>query len=245
MLKAIRDEEDRFTKTLNQGLKEFEKVVEKLQETGEKTIPGNQAFHLYDTYGFPVEMTEDLAHENDLHVDLEGFQKAFEEHQELSRTASAGAFKGGLADHSEEAKKLHTATHLLHQALRIVLGDHVEQRGSNINPERLRFDFTHPDKMTPEQIQEVENIVNEQIKRELEVSYQEMSFEEAKAEGAIGLFEDKYGAKVKVYTVGDFSKEVCGGPHVDNIKEIASFKIKKEQSSSAGIRRIKAVVGDK
>lgn len=243
MLKAIKNEEDQFTKTLNQGLREFEKLINKIKEEGSETIPGDSAFHLYDTYGFPIEMTEDLAHENDLHVDLEGFQAAYEQHQELSRSASAGVFKGGLADHSDEAKKLHTATHLLHQALKTVLGDHVEQRGSNINQERLRFDFTHPDKMTPEEIKQVEEMVNEQIQKEMDVSWKEMSFDDAKKYGAIGLFEDKYGDKVKVYTMGDFSKEVCGGPHVENTRELGGFKIKKEQSSSAGIRRIKAIVG--
>lgn len=243
ILKSISDEEIQFSKTLSQGLREFEKLVTQVKKAGSDTISGEEAFRLYDTYGFPIEMTEDLAHENDMHVDLEAFQKAFEKHQELSRTASAGVFKGGLADQGEEARKLHTATHLLHQALKTVLGDHVEQRGSNINAERLRFDFTHPEKMTPEEIKQTEDIVNEQIQKGLEVSFKEMSFEEAKKEGAIGLFEDKYGAKVKVYSMGDFSKEVCGGPHVDNTKELGSFKIKKEQSSSSGIRRIKAVIG--
>jgi alanyl-tRNA synthetase len=239
ILKAIRDEEDQFTKTLEQGLCEFEKLVAKLRDS--KIIDGKSAFHLYDTYGFPVEMTKDLAQENDLEVDLEGFQKAFEEHQELSRSAGE-VFKGGLADNSVETTKLHTATHLLHKALRIVLGEHVEQRGSNITAERLRFDFTHESKMTPEEINQVEDLVNKAIQDELPVTVEEMSFEEAKETGAIGLFEHKYGDKVKVYSMGDFSKEVCGGPHVENTRELGGFKIKKEQSSSAGVRRVKAVV---
>jgi len=243
MLSAIREEEERFTQTLSQGLREFEKLLKKLKEEGTETIPGEDAFHLYDTYGFPIEMTEDLASENGMKVELEVFQKAFEQHQELSRTASAGTFKGGLADHSEESKKLHTATHLLHQALKTVLGDHVEQRGSNINQQRLRFDFTHDAKMTPEQISEVERMVNEQIDKKMDISWKEMSFDEAKEYGAIGLFDHKYGDIVKVYTMGDFSREVCGGPHMENTGDLGGFKIKKEQSSSAGIRRIKAIVG--
>ncbi len=242
MMKAIVNEEEQFTKTLSQGMREFEKVVEKLREDSEDMIDGQTAFHLYDTYGFPVEMTKDLAQENDLKIDLEGFQKAFEKHQELSRSASAGQFAGGLADHSDESKRLHTATHLLHTALKKVLGDHVEQRGSNINQERLRFDFTHDEKMTPEQKEEVEKYVNDAINDEIDIHFKEMSFEEAKEAGAIGLFEHKYGDKVKVYFMGKYSTEVCGGPHVDNTRDLGGFKIKKEQSSSAGIRRIKAVV---
>lgn len=242
MMKAIVAEEEQFTKTLAQGMREFEKLVSQLQEQGTDMIDGPAAFHLYDTYGFPVEMTKDLATENSLKIDLEGFQKAFEAHQELSRTASAGQFAGGLADHSEESKRLHTATHLLHTALKKVLGDHVEQRGSNINQERLRFDFTHDDKMTPEQIAEVEKYVNDAINDEIDIYFKEMSFEEAQEAGAIGLFEHKYGDKVKVYFMGKYSTEVCGGPHVSNTRELGGFKIKKEQSSSAGVRRIKAIV---
>jgi alanyl-tRNA synthetase len=242
MMKAVVNEEEQFTKTLSQGMREFEKVVNKLGEEGGDMIDGQTAFHLYDTYGFPVEMTKDLAQENELKVDLEGFQKAFEKHQELSRSASAGQFAGGLADHSDESKRLHTATHLLHTALKKTLGDHVEQRGSNINQERLRFDFTHDEKMTPEQKEEVEKYVNDAINDEIDIHFKEMSFEEAKEAGAIGLFEHKYGDKVKVYFMGKYSTEVCGGPHVDNTRDLGGFKIKKEQSSSAGIRRIKAVV---
>jgi alanyl-tRNA synthetase len=242
MMKAVVNEEEQFTKTLSQGMREFEKVVAKLREEGGDSIDGQTAFHLYDTYGFPVEMTKDLAQENNLKTDLEGFQKAFEKHQELSRSASAGQFAGGLADHSDESKRLHTATHLLHTALKKVLGDHVQQRGSNINQERLRFDFTHDEKMTPEQKEEVEKLVNDAIAAGIDIHFKEMSFEEAKEAGAIGLFEHKYGDKVKVYFMGEYSTEVCGGPHVDNTRDLGGFKIKKEQSSSAGIRRIKAVV---
>lgn len=242
MLNAIQNEEEQFTKTLAQGMREFEKVVEKLREETGDTIDGTSAFHLYDTYGFPIEMTVDLAKENDLKVDLDGFKKAFEQHQELSRTASSGQFAGGLADHSEESKRLHTATHLLHTALKKVLGDHVEQRGSNINAERLRFDFTHDEKMTPEQKEEVEKMVNDAINAEIDIHFKEMSFDEAKEAGAIGLFEHKYGDIIKVYFMGDYSTEVCGGPHVSNTRELGGFKIKKEQSSSAGVRRIKATV---
>lgn len=242
ILKAVREEEERFSKTLAQGLREFEKLVSQLREEGRGQIEGKEAFHLYDTYGFPIEMTKDLADENELQVDLQGFEKAYEEHQEKSRTASAGQFAGGLADHSDESKRLHTATHLLHTALKKVLGDHVEQRGSNINQERLRFDFTHPEKMTPEQIAEVEKYVNDAINDKIDVHFKEMSFDEAQEAGAIGLFEHKYGDTVKVYFMGKYSTEVCGGPHVDNTGDLGGFKIKKEQSSSAGIRRIKAVV---
>lgn len=242
MIKAIREEEDRFSKTITQGLKEFEKVVQELKSKNEKIISGEKAFNLYDTYGFPIEMTQDLAKENDLHADLEGFKKAFEKHQELSRTAAAGTFAGGLADHSDESRRLHTATHLLHTALKKILGDHVQQRGSNITQERLRFDFTHNEKMTAEQIKQAEDMVNAAIKDETDIFWKEMSFEEAQQAGAIGLFEHKYGDKVKVYFMGKYSTEVCGGPHVENTRDLGGFKITKEESCGAGVRRIKATV---
>jgi alanyl-tRNA synthetase len=242
MMKAIREEEERFSKTITQGLREFEKVVSELKTKGEQKISGEKSFHLYDTYGFPIEMTQDLAKENDLQVDLEGFQKAFEKHQELSRTATAGMFAGGLADHSEESKRLHTATHLLHTALKNILGQHVEQRGSNITRERLRFDFTHHEKMTPEQIKQAEDWINQAIKDEVDITWKEMSFEEAQEVGAIGLFEHKYGDTVKVYFMGKYSTEVCGGPHVNNTRDLGGFKISKEESCGAGVRRIKAIV---
>ena len=175
-------------------------------------------------------------------IDLEGFEKLFKEHQEKSRMGASQKFKGGLADQNEKTIAYHTATHLLHKALRIVLGEHVKQSGSNITEERLRFDFTHPQKVTKEELQKVEEIVNEQIQKDLEVKCEEMSYEDAKKSGAIGLFTDKYGDKVKVYTIGDFSKEICGGPHVERTGEMGRFKIKKEESSSSGVRRIKAVL---
>ena len=175
-------------------------------------------------------------------VDVEGFQQAFKKHQELSKSGAEKTFKGGLADQSEQTRRLHTATHLLHQALRQVLGDHVEQKGSNITPERLRFDFSHPEPMNSEQIQKVEEIVNEQIRRDLPVHFQTMTLQEAKERGAIALFGERYEEKVKVYFAGDFSAEVCGGPHVEHTGELGSFRIAKEQSSSAGVRRIRAVI---
>ena len=205
-------------------------------------INGKEAFDLFQSYGFPIEMIIDLAQEKGLFVSITEFNEELEKHQDLSRTASAGMFKGGLADGGEMAIKYHTTTHLLHQALRQVLGDHVQQKGSNITAERLRFDFTHPDKMTPEQIAEVEKIVNEQIEKDLPVKMEEMTPDEAKVAGALGFFEHKYGDRVKVYTIGDFSKEICGGPHVERIGTFGHFKIQKEESSSAGVRRIKAVL---
>ncbi len=208
-----------------------------------KTIPGRDAFKLYDTYGFPIEMTIEMAKENKLSVNEEDFARRFKEHQEKSHAGAEQRFKGGLADNSEQTTKLHTATHLLQAALRQVLGDEVAQRGSNITAERLRFDFSFGRKMTKEEIAEVERLVNEAIKADAPVSCEEMTFEEAKEQGAIGLFEDKYGDRVKVYTIKGFSKEVCGGPHVKHTGEIGSFKIKKESSSSAGVRRIRAIIG--
>jgi len=253
VLAELEKEEELFERTLHQGLREFEKLVAGFQIAYEKTgkqittISGKQAFKLYDTYGFPLEMTKELALEKGLTIDEAGFHQAFSEHQALSRAGSEQKFKGGLADHSEQTTKLHTATHLLHQALRTVLGNHVQQKGSNITAERLRFDFSHPEKMTTEQLQQVEDIVNEQIQKELPVLVEEMTVEEAKKSGALGFFEHKYGEKVKVYTVGKsttdyFSKEICGGPHVKNTKELHHFKILKEEASSAGVRRIKAIV---
>jgi alanyl-tRNA synthetase len=244
ILQLISNEEERFMQTLQQGLKEFEKIASQIAEHGGNKLSGRAAFKLYDTYGFPIEMTVDLADESGLKVNLEEFEEAFKKHQELSRQGSEKKFKGGLADDSEETTKLHTATHLLHKALKMVLGDHVAQKGSNITTERLRFDFNHPDKMTPEQIAEVEKIVNDQIQRELDISMKEMTVDEAKSEGAIGLFTEKYGDRVKVYSMGDFSKEICGGPHAENTKDLISFKIIKEESSSQGIRRIKGTIGD-
>jgi alanyl-tRNA synthetase len=235
-------EEEKFSTTLQKGEHEFEKMLPNLLKGNGRVINGRIAFKLYDTYGFPIELTEELAAEHGFTVDTEGFDAAFQKHQEVSRAGAEQQFKGGLADHSELTTALHTATHLLHQALRTVLGTHVGQKGSNITPERLRFDFTHDAPMTAEQLQEVEDIVNSVIARDLPVSFETMTIEEAKAQGAIAFFESKYGEQVKVYSVGDFSKEVCGGPHVASTGTMGHFKIQKEQSSSAGVRRIKAVL---
>ena len=239
---VIIEEKDKFIKTLGHGEKEFEKVIAKLKQENKKIIDGQTIFKLYETYGFPPEITADLAREQGFEIDTTEFDTLFKQHQEKSRLGSEQKFKGGLAEQNEITTAYHTATHLLHKALRIVLGDHVKQSGSNITTERLRFDFSHPEKMTPEQLKQVEEIVNEQIKRDLPVISEEMSLEDAKKSGAIGLFENKYGDVVKVYTIGDFSKEICGGPHVKHTGELGYFKIKKEESSSAGIRRIKAVL---
>ncbi|NMC51315.1 alanine--tRNA ligase, partial [Candidatus Kuenenbacteria bacterium] len=233
-------EEEKFTRTLQEGLKEFEKEIKKL---GDKEIEGMVVFNLFQSYGFPLELTRELAKEKGLEVDEAGFEEEFKKHQELSRTAAAGKFKGGLADHSEKVTQYHTATHLLNAALRKVLGDHVFQKGSNITEERLRFDFSHGEKMTVEQIKQVEDLVNEIIQKNIPVECAEMTAEEAKNKGAIGVFADKYGEKVKVYSVGQFSKEICGGPHVKSTRELGHFRIIKEEASSAGVRRIKAVLG--
>lgn len=241
---VLQKEEEQFARTLQEGLKQFSRVADLAQ----MTIDGTSAFHLYDTYGFPLELTQEMAAERGLKVDEKQFAEAFAEHQKSSRAGAEKKFAGGLADHSAETTKLHTATHLLNAALRKVLGDHVSQKGSNITTERLRFDFNHPDKMSPEQIKQVEDLVNEAIKKDLPIAYHLTTVDGAKNEGAIGVFDDRYGAEVKVYVVGDekagtvFSKEICGGPHVSHTGLLGSFKIQKEESSSSGIRRIKAVV---
>jgi alanyl-tRNA synthetase len=235
---TLRHEEQQFGRTLQDGMKQFSKAM---LDTKDK-LDGVTAFHLYDTYGFPIEMTRELATEFGKTVDDEGFAKAFAEHQAKSRAGAEQKFKGGLADHSGATTKLHTATHLLNAALRQVLGDHVQQKGSNITAERLRFDFNHPDKMTPEQIAQVEKLVNDAIQADYPISYHVTTVEGAKQEGAIGVFDDRYGSEVKVYTMGTFSKEICGGPHVAHTGLLGGFKIQKEESSSAGVRRIKAVV---
>jgi alanyl-tRNA synthetase len=242
VLGELAQEERRFLSTLQKGEHEFEKLLPNLLKNPRPVVPGRVAFRLYDTYGFPIELTQELAGEHGLAVDLEGFQEAYAGHQEKSRGGSEGVFKGGLADNTDMTRRLHTATHLLHQALRMVLGKHVEQKGSNITPERLRFDFTHPAPMTDEELRRVERIVNEQIQADLPVSFQTMTLEQARAAGAIALFGDKYEEKVKVYSIGAFSKEVCGGPHVEHTGELGKFVIQKEQSSSAGVRRIRAVL---
>ena len=236
------EEKNKFVKTLENGEREFNKAVEKAKKEGKTKIDGQTVFNLYETYGFPQEITVELAKEQGMEVELEQFDKLFKEHQEKSRLGSEQKFKGGLAEQNEKTIAYHTATHLLHKALKLVLGDHVAQKGSNITTERLRFDFSHPQKVTLEELKKVEDIVNEQIQRDLPVVCEEMSLEEAKKSGAIGLFENKYGEKVKVYTIGDFSKEICGGPHVEHTAQLGKFKIKKEEASSSGVRRIKAVL---
>ena len=242
VLEQLSLEESRFARTLKQGNREFEKLVEKVQDG---QIDGVSAFHLYDTYGFPVEMTQELARERGLTVDMDGFHECFRKHQATSQAGAEQRFKGGLADHSEQSARLHTATHLMHAALRKVLGPEVAQKGSNITAERLRFDFSFGRKMTKEELAEVERLVNEAIESHTPITCEEMTVAQAKEQGAIGLFESKYGEQVKVYTMGPYSKEICGGPHAQNTGDLVSFKIKKEESSSAGVRRIKAVIGAK
>jgi alanyl-tRNA synthetase len=243
----LNKEEAKFMETLQKGEHEFAKNLPNLLKDPRKIMSGRLAFKLYDTFGFPIELTEDLAAENGMTVNRQEFEDAFKKHQELSRSKSGQAFKGGLGDQGEMALKYHTATHLLHKALKITLGDHVAQKGSNITAERLRFDFTHDAPMTEEQVKKVEEIVNEQIKNDLPVFMETMELEQAKSSGAIALFGEKYEAQVKVYTAGVsktdfFSKEVCGGPHVDRTGILGKFIIQKEQSSSAGVRRIRAVL---
>lgn len=240
VIEQLTEEEAKFKKTLELGLKEFEKLGV------EGKISGNQAFNLYQTYGFPLEIIEELAKEKSLTVDAAAFAKELEKHQKLSRTASAGMFKGGLADASEATVKYHTAAHLLLAALRKVLGDQVIQKGSNITAERLRFDFAHPGKMSDEEKQKAEELVNGAIKQDLPVTGEELTLNQARTKGAHGIFDAKYGEKVTVYTIGDetlyFSKEICGGPHVEHTGILGHFKIQKEESSSAGVRRIKAIL---
>ena len=252
--KALAEEEEVFEKALDNGLKQFNKL------SLDKIISGHEAFDLYSTYGFPFEIIKELAEERGVIIKEKEFEEEMSKHQDLSRTASAGMFKGGLADHSEIVVKYHTATHLLHQALKDILGVHANQKGSNITAERLRFDFSHPDKMTPEQIKQVENTVNKKIQADLPVHFEEMTVTEAKKRGAVGLFGEKYGEKVKVYFIGPstrfahsrqiplktqgkpYSIEICGGPHVEHTGVMGRFKITKEEASSVGIRRIKAIL---
>ena len=253
VLAELQKEEEKFRTTLEQGIKQFG-IFTKDLSAGD-TISAKDAFDLYQSYGFPIDMTIELAEENGLVVDKAGFEKEVASHQALSRSGAEQKFKGGLADSSEMSIKYHTATHLLHAALQEVLGPHAKQRGSNINDSRLRFDFEHGEKMTPEEKQQVEDLVNAAIAKDYPVTYTEMPIEEAKAKGAIGLFGDKYDDVVKVYTVGNpdgevqasndsetFSRELCGGPHVERTGDLGNFRIKKEQSSSSGIRRIKAIL---
>ena len=240
VLSELKREENRFADTLKKGIKEFNKTAANAQDG---KIDGISAFHLYDTYGFPIELTMELAQEKGITVDVDGFHAAFAEHQKKSQAGATQRFKSGLADHQEATTALHSATHLLHKALRVVLNDDtISQKGSNITAERLRFDFSFPRKLTPEELKAVEDLVNEQIGRHMPITCEEMTVAEAKAQGAIGLFESKYGERVKVYTMGDFSKEICGGPHAENTGDLGHFVIKKEEASSSGVRRIKAVL---
>ncbi|MEK7447366.1 MAG: alanine--tRNA ligase [Patescibacteria group bacterium] len=242
--KELQLEEERFRKTLQLGMKYFEKITGK-----DKSLSGKEVFDLYQTHGFPLELTKELAEEKGVKIDEKGFYKESKKHQELSRTASAGMFKGGLADASEVSTKYHTTAHLLLSALQDVLGDHVHQKGSNITPERLRLDFSHPEKLTDEERKKVEDWVNDKIDKKLEVHLDECDLKTAKSKGAEGEFMDKYGDRVKVYSIGGdldsktaVSKEVCGGPHIKNTSELGHFRIKNETSSSKGVRRIKAVL---
>ncbi len=254
ILEEIAKESERFEQTLNQGMKEFEKCVGGLERKNEfmaksnpayqkeTVIGGKQAFRLYDTYGFPLELTQELAAERGLSVDTEGFNVCFEEHKEKSRVLNKGEAKGGLESHSEKATAYHTATHLLNAALKRVLSPDCNQKGSNITDERMRFDFNFPRPMTAEEVKAVEDMVNEKIGEDLPVEYKEMSLEEARTQNFVGVFDAKYGDVVKTYSIGEFSKEMCGGPHVARTGLLGKFRIVKEQSSSAGIRRIKAVL---
>lgn len=237
ILTVLKNEKIKFSRTLEKGLKEFEK-----QSKGKETIDGLTAFHLYDTYGFPIELTEELAKEQGLTVDSDGFRRHFEEHQAKSRLGAEQKFKGGLSNTDEMNVKYHTATHLLNAALKVVLGEHVHQKGSNITDERMRFDFSHPQKMTAEELQKTEDLVNQWIDEDLSVIKNEMSKTEAVEIGAEAMFIEKYPEMVTVYFIGDVSKELCGGPHVTTTKELGHFKIKKEEASSAGVRRIKAIL---
>lgn len=241
IVSELEAEKDKFAKTIEQGLKEFDKIVAHLPENM-TVFPGKTAFRLYDTYGFPIEMTAELAKEKGYTLDKEGYDKAFAEHQALSKAGAEQKFKGGLADGGELTARLHSATHLLNAALKVVLHDDtIQQKGSNITSERLRFDFNFPRPLTAEEIAEVEKVVNDEIAKDSEIKLEEMSVEDAKNAGAIGVFDNRYGDVVKVYTIG-FSKEICGGPHAKRTGELGKFRIVKEQSSSAGVRRIKAVL---
>ncbi len=240
IMAELEKEEQLFNRTITAGLKEMDKVLNRVQNN---LIDGQTAFHLYDTYGFPLEFTQEIAAEHNVQVDVEGFNKCYEAHQELSRKGAEQKFKGGLADHSEKSAHYHTATHIMHAMLRQMFGETVAQKGSNITPERMRFDFSFDRKMTPEEVAELQAKVNAVIEQKIPVVCEEKTLDEAKAEGAIGLFAHKYDAeKVKVYTIGTVSKEVCGGPHAQNTGDLGHFRILKEESSSAGVRRIKAVL---
>lgn len=238
----LQEEKDKFMATLEKGEARLYKILEGLKKENINIVDAKTVFNLYDTYGFPPEITGELAKENGIEIDLQGFKEFFKNHQELSRQGAAEKFKGGLADDTSDTIALHTATHLLHRALQLVLGEHAKQKGSNITKERLRFDFTHGQKLTSQELKTVEDIVNDAIKKSMSITCEERSYEKAKESGAEGLFANKYGEVVKVYTIGDFSKEICGGPHVENTSELGYFKIVKEESVASGVRRIKAVL---
>ncbi len=242
IVRELAAEEEKFEKTLDRGMGELNKVLEQLTKHGQTVLSGRVAFRLYDTCGFPLEFTEEICAEQGLTIDRAGFDEAFEKHREVSKQSADKAFKGGLADSSEATTRLHTTTHLLHKALRMVLGEHVKQKGSNITADRLRFDFSHPDKMTAEEVRRVEEIVNDQIRADLPIEMTVMAIEQARETGAMALFSGKYGEQVKVYAIGDFSREVCGGPHVTRTGVLGRFRIQKEESSSAGVRRIRAML---
>ena len=233
----MKSEKEKFNKTLEKGLREFEKTIK-----DGKDIDAGSAFRLYDTYGFPIELTVELALEKGIKVDEDGFKKKYKAHQELSRTASSGQFKGGLGGNGEKETKYHTATHLLNAALKIVVNKDVHQKGSNITEERMSFDFSCDHKLSDEEKQKTEDLVNEWIKEGLDVKVEEMSKDDAINSGAECMFIEKYPDKVTVYSIGDVSKELCGGPHVKNTSELGHFKIVKEEASSAGVRRIKAIL---
>ena len=240
---ALEGEESKFKDTLERGLRQYEKLAAQLAESERASISGAEAFDLFETYGFPLALTVELAREQGLRVDEAGFEAQFERHREVSRQGAERKFKGGLADHSEQTTRLHTASHLLQAALRQVLGPEVHQMGSNITAERLRFDFSYPNRLTDEQLAQVEALVNQQIGRDLPVTMAVMPLEEALADGALAFFGEKYGQQVKVYMMGDFSKEVCGGPHVDHTAELGRFQILKQEAVGRGVRRIRATVG--
>jgi alanyl-tRNA synthetase len=240
ILDELTREEERFRQTLVRGLREFQKLEEELRRRGETTLTGAAVFRLFDTFGFPPTLTAELARERGLSADLEGFDTLFKQHQERSRQANQQKFAGGLADHSERTTQLHTATHLLHQALRDVLGTHVRQMGSNITQERLRFDFSHPKKLSSDEIRRVEEIVNRQIQRDLKTTVEVMPLQEALDQGALAFFGERYGDLVKVYKIGDYSMEVCGGPHVQHTGGMGRFHIIKAESIGQGVQRIRA-----
>jgi alanyl-tRNA synthetase len=245
VLDALQAEEKAFNQTLRRGRRIFEQQIEQVQSEEQSQLSGADLFHLFETYGIPVEMAEEWAAEFEVGVDIAGFEQALAIHKEVSGGGHQGEFAGGLAAHDQQTVRLHTATHLLHQALRDVLGLHIAQKGSHITPQRLRFDFSHPAKLTSAEISQVERLVNTQIEADLPVRWAEMPLAEAKAGGAIGLFEEKYGEQVRVYSIGDYSREICGGPHVERTGVLGRFRILREQSNGTGIRRIRAVVAEK